>query len=98
RFEKFDHNARRIHAARGVDARAEAKAYVVDAHSLPRTTACNLHQRAQAEISHIRQILQTERDDGAILSDERRDIGDRPDRDQLEEPLNRSVARPTVSA
>ena len=77
--EQFDHRARRIHAARRVDSRPDAKAKIVGVHLRAIATTGDINQRPQTWIHGARQIRKTQRHDRAILADEFGHIGDRPD-------------------
>jgi hypothetical protein len=63
RLEQLDDGARGVHAARRVDARAEAEAQVEGAHAAPVAAARDFHERAQPRIRGAVQVCESERDD-----------------------------------
>ena len=55
--------------------------------------AADAHQRAQARLLRLREAAQAEQRERAVLVDERHDVGDRRERDDVEVPLEERMVR-----
>src|ERR1041385_3281992 len=78
-IKELDYRASGVHATGGVYTWTKSKTQIVCCHALAVSATGNVDQRTQTRVSDLRQILQTNRHDGAILTDEFRDVGNRAD-------------------
>jgi hypothetical protein len=81
--EQFERQFRLAEAAGSVEARREAERHVPGGRRLPQ--ARQRQRRADARPRRVGEALEPEPDQGAVLAEEGRDVGDRADRRQVGE-------------
>src|SRR5688500_8452940 len=87
-IKELNHGAGCGHSSGSVDARPEPETKIVCCHALAVAATSDVDEGTQTRVSNTRQILQTERHNRTIFSDELRDVCHCSDRHNLHECSN----------